>query len=218
MRALCPQVKEPAPVLDFGCRGRDRPLSLPLLGRSETEWGETPSPNAPATGEPQAPAPALSGRELTGALSCVWVRSSPRVSNSRWAAFQRRSLRFTCPDGATLPRRSCGRASRRSGRPAGGSRARPALPRLPRATAGADPVSLGEDGANVLRPAVGCPLLWLIYRPNSSAAPSLQRLPRGDRAPDYAFQVPREGTPLQSSRCSSSARRSPDGTTGCASI
>jgi len=53
---------------------------------------------------------------------------------------------------------------------------------------------LREDGANVLWPAVGCPLLWLIYRPNSSAAPSLQRLPRGDRAPDYAFQVPREGS------------------------
>src|SRR6476619_1868993 len=84
MRALCPQVKEPAPVLDFGCRGRDRPLSLPLLGRSETEWGETLSPNATATGQPQAPAPALGGSELTGALSCVWVRSSPRVSNTRW--------------------------------------------------------------------------------------------------------------------------------------
>src|SRR6476619_6597365 len=51
----------------------------------------------------------------------------------------------------------------------------------------------GDDGANVLWLAVGCLLLWLIYRRNSATAWAFSVYPAVIGALIYASQIPREG-------------------------
>lgn len=52
----------------------------------------------------------------------------------------------------------------------------------------------GEDGANELWLAVGCLLLWLIYRRNSARARVFAVCPAVIGALIYASQIPREGS------------------------
>ena len=52
----------------------------------------------------------------------------------------------------------------------------------------------GEDGANVLWLAVGCLLLWFIYRRNSAPARAFTVYPAVIGALIYASQIPREGS------------------------
>lgn len=52
----------------------------------------------------------------------------------------------------------------------------------------------GEDGANELWLAVGCLLLWFIYRRNSALARAFTVYPAVIGALIYVSQIPREGT------------------------
>lgn len=52
----------------------------------------------------------------------------------------------------------------------------------------------GEDGANEFWLAVGCLLLWLIYRRNSARARAFAVHPAVIGALIYASQIPREGS------------------------
>lgn len=72
----------------------------------------------------------------------------------------------------------------------------------------------GEDGANELWLAVGCLLLWLIYRRNSARARVFAVCPAVIGALIYASQIPREGSSAAVPPALPRPGAPPDGTTG----